>query len=106
MLFVKRLITSVILFLVLWVMFFIGTLAVMGGVVGARAAKAANATDFQSGYDAGQVAGQEVGRKYGRVILLGSTGAAAVASVGLSFSGLLPWCRRKPGAPPPVPPHG
>ena len=104
MLFVKRLVTSAILFVVLWVTFFIGTLAIMGGVIGARAARNANATDFQSGYEAGQVAGQEVGRKYGRVILLGSTGAAAVVSLGLSFSGLFPWCRRKVAVPSPVPP--
>ena len=104
MLFVTRLITSIAMFVVLLVIFFIGTLAIMGGVAGARAAKKANATDFQSGYEAGQVAGQELGRKYGRVILLGSFGAAAITSLGLSFSGVLPWCRPKPTETPPVPP--
>jgi NADH:ubiquinone oxidoreductase subunit 3 (subunit A) len=103
MLFLKRLLTSFALFLVLWVALFLGALAVAGGVVGARAAATNGATDFESGYAAGHEAGHELGRKYGMTILLVAFGVSAVSSVAISFSGLLPWCRRKP-QPPPLPP--
>jgi len=102
MLFLKRLGTSVALFIILLVAFFMGTLCVVGAVAGARAAKTSGATDFQSGYAAGQAAGQQIGQKYGRTILMVTTGAAAISSVVISFSGFLPWCRRTP-QPPPLP---
>jgi len=102
MLLFKRLLTSFVLFLILWVALSVGTLAVVGGVAGAQAAAKANARDYQSGYAAGQAAGQEVGRKYATTIFLITFGVSAVASVGLSFSGLLPWCRKK-SEPPPLP---
>jgi hypothetical protein len=103
MLFLKRLLTSFALFVVLWIAFFIGTLAVMGAVVGARAAAGnPNARNYQSGYAAGRAAGEQVGRKYGPTILLITCGVSAVASITISFSGVLPWCRRRP-QPPPLP---
>ncbi len=103
MLLLKRLLTSFVLFIVLSVVFFIGTLAVLGGVVGAQAG-AANpaAKDFASGYAVGHDAGYEFGKKYGGLILLGSLGTSAVASLAISFGGILPWCRKQP-QPPPLP---
>jgi NADH:ubiquinone oxidoreductase subunit 3 (subunit A) len=102
MLLFKRGLTFLVLFFILWVGLSIGTLAVVGGIAGAQAARKANATDYQSGYAAGQVAGREIGRKYGPTILMIMFGVSAISSVGLSFSGLLPWCRKK-SEPPPLP---
>jgi|SRR6187551_3417248 hypothetical protein len=102
MLLFKRSLTSCVLFFILWVGLSIGTLAVVGGIAGAQAARKANAMDYQSGYIAGQLAGQEIGRKYGPTIFIIMFGVSAVASVGLSFSGLLPWCRKKSEPPLPI----
>jgi NADH:ubiquinone oxidoreductase subunit 3 (subunit A) len=102
MLLFKRLLTSFVLFLILGVALSIGTLAVVGGVVGARAAADTNARDYQSGYAAGHAAGQEVGRKYGGTIILIALGVSAVTSVVIPFTGILPWCRKK-SQPPPLP---
>ena len=99
MLLLKRLLTSLVLFLVLSVALTVGTLGVIGGMVGARAAASKQATDYQSGYNIGHAAGQEIGRKYGSTVLLISLGVAAVAAVTISFTGILPWCRRKPRRP-------
>jgi len=98
MLLFKRLITSFVLFLILWVALSIATLAFVGGM-GARAAVRAKATDYQSSYAAGHAAGQEFGKKYGPVILLITLGVSAVASISISFTGVLPWCRKKPRPP-------
>jgi hypothetical protein len=102
MLFLTRFVTFVILVPLLWIVFFIGTAAVIGGVAGAQAAQAKHATDIRSGYTAGQEAGRELGRQYGPIMLLGSLGLSVVASGAISFTGILPWCRRKP-QPPPLP---
>ena len=102
MLLLNRLLTSLVLFFVVWLGLSVMTLAVVGGVVGAQAAAKANARDYQSGYAAGHAAGQEMGRKYGSAIFIVTFGVSAVASITLSFSGLLPWCRKK-SEPPPLP---
>ncbi len=105
MLFIKRLFTAAVLFVVFFVVFFILSLAVAGGVAGAKAAPEAGAKDFQAGYAIGQKAGAEVSRKYGRVLMLGSAGTAVAASLGLTFLGVLPWCRRQDKSSPPAPPR-
>lgn len=103
MLLFKRLLTSFVLCLILWVALSIGTLAIVGGVAGARAAaNNPNARDYQSGYSVGQVAGREVGRKYGGTIILIALGVSVVASVIISFAGIVPWCRKR-SQPPPLP---
>lgn len=95
MLIVKRFVTAATLFFALTLVFFLGTSMVMGGIAGARASQAAGAKDYESGYESGRKAGEEMGRKYGSTILLGSVGLAAVAALGISFSGVLPWCREQ-----------
>ncbi|CAN5432135.1 hypothetical protein BH09VER1_BH09VER1_30710 [soil metagenome] len=95
MLFLKRLLTAGVFFVVLFVICLISGLMVLGGIAGAKAAPGSGAKDFQSGYAVGQKAGAEIGRKYGRVLTVGAAGTAAAASLAISFSGLLPWCRRK-----------
>jgi hypothetical protein len=103
MLLLKRLITSVVLFLVLSIIFFTGALAVAGAVVGAQAGVGNPAAqDFASGYALGHAAGYEVGKRYGGVILRGSLATSALASIAISFSGILPWCRKR-SQPPPLP---
>ena len=104
MLFLKRLLTSIGLFIVLFVVFSVGSMAVLGAVAGASAvANDPNARDFNSGYAAGHAVGYELGKKYGRIILLTSLGMSAICAVTISFTGLLPWCR-KPAQRPPLPP--
>ena len=103
MILLKRLLTSFFLFIILSVIFFVGGLAVIGAVAGAKAsAGSPAATDFNSGYDVGHAAGREAGKKYGGVILLGSLGTSALTSLVISFSGILPWCRKR-SQPPPLP---
>ena len=102
MLFLKRFLTSVALFVVLFVVFSVGSMAVLGAVAGASAAaKNPDARDFNSGYAAGHPAGSEVSKKYGRIVLLSAVGMSAICSITISFTGLLPWCR-KPAPPPPL----
>jgi hypothetical protein len=95
MLFLKRFLTSIALFVVLSVVFSVGSMAVLGALAGATvAANNPNARDFNSGYAAGQAAGSEVSKKYGRIVLLTSLGMSAICAVTISFTGLLPWCRK------------
>ena len=103
MLLLKRLATSFVLFIILFVCLFIGGLFVGGAIVGARA-QAANsgAKDFRSGYEAGHKVGYEFGKRYGAIIFLGALGTSGVVSLAISFSGVLPWCRRDP-QPPAIP---
>src|ERR1019366_6429488 len=102
MLLLKRLLTAFVLFVFLSIILSVGAMAMVGGIVGARAASNGKATDFNSGYAAGHAAGAEVGKQYGGVILLGALGVSAIASLAISFTGILPWCRKKP-LPPPLP---
>ena len=99
MLLFKRLLTSFVLCLILWVALSIATLAFFGGMSSGRPEVGAKATDYTSGYDAGYAAGQELGKKYGRAVLLITLGVSAVASISISFTGVLPWCRKKPRPP-------
>jgi hypothetical protein len=103
MLLFKRLLTSFILLLILWVALCIGTLAVVGVVVGVRdATNNPNARDFQSGYASGAAAGEKLGERYAGIVLLSTLSVSAAASLTISFRGILPWCRKK-SPPPPLP---
>ncbi len=97
MLFLKRLLTAAVFFVILFVVFFLAGAGIMGGIAGAKVAQTSGSTDFQSGYNAGRKAGEEAGRRYGFLIFFGAAGTAGMASLGISFSGLLPWCRRPAG---------
>ena len=67
MLFLKRVLTSSVLFIILFIALSVDTIVVVGGVVGARAgAGNPDVRDFKSGYAVGRAAGYEVGKKYGR----------------------------------------
>jgi hypothetical protein len=95
MLFFARLGTSIVLFVVLFIVLLIGTLGVGGGIAGARAgAQARQAGRTQSDYEVGQQAGSDFGKRYGKMIMFASLGVAGMASLVISFSGILPWCRK------------
>ena len=95
MLLLKRLVTFWILFVGLFVILFIGTLAIGGAVAGSHVARDnPDVRDYQSGFQAGQRAGEEFGRAYRGIIFFAALGVAGVASLTFTLSGLLPWCRK------------
>jgi hypothetical protein len=105
LLLVKRLATAFVLFfiifIVLFVVIFLVSLMVGGGIAGGQAAAAHpdTAQNFQGGYALGEEAGREFGAKYtipiAEVSLAISFLLGAVSSFWISFSNLLPWCRRR-----------
>jgi hypothetical protein len=96
MLLFKRLVTAGVLFVVLFVIWALGALVIGGAFVGAQAgANNPKVKDFDAGYEAGHRAGIEFGRRYGPLIFFGAFGTSLVTSFAISFSGMLPWCRRK-----------
>ncbi len=99
MLFLKRIATSAILFVILFLVLLFGTVTFAGGIVGARnISEQGPAKDFSSGYDRGREVGAAFGRRYGHIFVLGSLGVSVIASIALPVSGAFPWCR-KPQAP-------
>ena len=93
MLWAKRLATFLVLLVILFPFFYIGTLAVGGGIAGARAAKSQGTKDYQSGFEAGRQAGADFGSKYRGLIFFGALGVSGAASCTIVFSGILSWCR-------------
>jgi hypothetical protein len=98
MLFIKRLVTSIALFIVLVIVLFLGVGMLGAGLAGALAERPSAA----SAQNPAQRAGYQFGERYGKSLFLGAVVVSAVASVTVSFSGALPWCRRKL-RPPPIP---
>ena len=96
----KRLLTSAALFLPLLVVLYFGICMVGGGIAGGRVGlENPKADDIN---ERSQQAGRDFVRNNLSTIALSSFGGAAVLSLAISFSGLLPWCR-KPRQPPPLP---
>jgi len=91
MLLFKRLLTSCVLFLLVS----LALLTVVGVVVGAR-----GGVDYDSSYTAGHAAGYEVTRRYGPVVFLSTLSVSALSALIISFSGILPWCRKQPPSSP------
>jgi hypothetical protein len=88
----KRVLFGVLWFLVFW----FGSLMVLGGAIGFMAAQhpqadGAPAQNFQQGYDQGYQAGQRMGRKYGWIPLL----AALLLAVAGTATGKLPGTGRQ-----------
>lgn len=107
MLLFKRLLTTVILSLVLFVFFYfaglVGGAAVAGGRAGAQIKHTADPQeDFNRGAAAGRIAGENFVKEYGLVVIEGAAVLALLVSAGLSFSGAFPWCRKS--GPPKLPP--
>jgi len=80
-----------------FVVAYFGICIVGGAVSGALAG--AGTTNPQDSFEAGRQAGADFVRHHLRAILASSILISLVASLALSFSGVLPWCR-KPSQPP------
>jgi hypothetical protein len=94
MLLFKRLLTSCVLFLVLSlvILICIGTaVGTHGGVGNVPALR-----DYDSSFGAGHRFGYDITRRYGHVMFLSTISLSALAALTISFSGILPWCRRRP----------
>jgi hypothetical protein len=99
MLLLKRIATSIVLFVFFFAVVYFAICIVGGAVNGAMAG--AGTTNAHDGYDAGAQAGANFVRHNMGVILLSSFVISSVLSLLLSFSGILPWCK-KPSQPPPL----
>ncbi len=92
MLFLKRLSTSVALFLLLFCVLVFG--AAFLEVVASHRAVAARGLTLEESREARTEFKQNWVKRYSKVVVFGSLGVAAVSSVALSFSGAFPWCRK------------
>ena len=108
MLFLKRLLTALVLLGVLFVTLRTASLMVGGAVMGAKASTElqrqrgpGGKVDFQESVQIGAEAGIKFRQDYGQPIGLGALGVATVGALSLAFGGLLPWCREQ--RPPPLP---
>jgi hypothetical protein len=95
----KRLLTAMVLFIPLFIFFYFVICAVGGGIAGGRvAAENPNASDLSS---RSRQAGADFVRNNLPMIAISALGLSLAGSAAISFTGLLPWCR-KPN-PPPIP---
>jgi len=95
----KRVATFVVLFFFLLVVVYFGICIVGGAVSGAMAGS--GSTTPQESMEAGRQAGANFVRNNLKAIVISSFLISLVTSAALSFSGILPWCR-KPSLPPPL----
>jgi hypothetical protein len=95
-----RLVTAMVLFVFFFVVVYFG-ICIVGGAFSGAFAGAGN-TNPQDAYETGRQAGANFVRHNLKTILLSSFLISFVGSIALSFSGILPWCR-KPAGPPPLP---
>jgi hypothetical protein len=100
MLLFKRLITSCILFLILSLVILI----IIGTIVGTRGGvgNAPAMRDYDSSFGAGHRFGYDITRRYGHVVFLSTISLSALTALTISFSGILPWCRKRPESLPPT----
>ena len=107
MLFVKRLLTALIFFGILFVVVRTAALVLGGGIAGAKATSAQQAQNggaplgFNDSFSIGAKAGVAFREQYGQTIGIASLAVATVGALWLSFGGVLPWCREV--VPPPLP---
>lgn len=107
MLLFKRLLTTMILSLILFVVFYfvglVGGAAIAGGQAGAQIKHSSDPQeDFRRGAEAGGKAGQEFVKEHGLHVVEGAAALALLVSAGLSFGGVFPWCKKS--GPPKLPP--
>ena len=95
----KRLFTAVVLFVFSFVLVYFAICIVGGAVSGGMAG--AQTHNAQDGYAAGQQAGASFVKDNMQMILFSSFAISFVSLCGLSFLGVLPWCRdtREPAEP-------
>lgn len=104
MLFIKRLLTALVLFGMLFLITFVGAMAVGGGIAGAKASQGLDTNNhgFRQGYELGVQAGLKFRHDYKQTIGLIALGVSSVGALWLTFGGKLSWCQEPP--PPPVSP--
>jgi hypothetical protein len=93
MLILIRLATAFGIFVLLFCVLFVGCFFLGAGIAGARAGTQPNQTHEESRAAARQ-AGRDFARNSSLWIFLGSFGFSAIVSTALSFTGILPWCRK------------
>ena len=89
---VKRIITAIVLFVFFFVVIYFAICMIGGAISGAAAG--ADHRDQQEAMEAGRQAGAAFVRHHLGTIALSSFALAGMLSLGLSFSGILPWCRK------------
>jgi hypothetical protein len=94
----KRTATFIVFFVPCFIVVYFA-ICIVGGAISGGIAGAGH-TDPQAGYDAGRQAGASFVRNNMRAILIGSFLVSAGTSAAISFSGVLPWCRKPPQPPP------
>jgi hypothetical protein len=95
-----RIVTSIVLFVFFFVVAYFG-ICIVGAMINGMIV-GVDQTNSHDSYEAGKQVGADFVRHNIRAILLGSFLISLVSSLGLSFSGILPWCRKKPLQPPPL----
>jgi hypothetical protein len=93
----KRIATSIVLFVFFFVVVYFAICMVGGAISGAEAG--AGNPNVHDAMEAGGQAGANFVRHHIGVILISSFVISLVSSLALSFSGILPWCK-KPSQPP------
>jgi hypothetical protein len=92
MLLLKRIFTSLVLLLVFTWIFYYGGVIVAGFIVGLIAAL--HNLDAPDKQDIGRQAALEFLNQHVALVAGIAVGIALIAALALSFSGVLPWCRR------------
>jgi hypothetical protein len=88
----KRLLTSCILFLLLS----LGSLTAIGMALGMQGGwYRPPVTSADNSY----MPGHDIAMRYGYFIFLSTLSASAILALAISFSGLLPWCRKQSCSP-------
>ena len=98
MLLLKRIITAMVLFVFLFVVVYLG-ICILGAAV-SGAISGAGMTNQHDAYEAGRQAGANFVRHNLKAIVLWSFVISLVGSLSLSFSGILPWCKKSSESPP------
>jgi len=99
----RRLVTAFVMFVVgfvvLYFVLLVVTMGIGGAIAGMQASPDQHPTTFDEGYKIGLEAGRQFREHYGKIIaeidVLVALVLAALLSLGVAFSGLLPWCRKK-----------
>ncbi len=91
----KRIVTSIVLFVPTLVIVYIGICIIGGAVCGTIAS--AGVHDPHAGYVAGQEAGENFVHQNFTLILWATIGLSVLTSLAVSFSNIFPWCREPKG---------
>lgn len=106
MLLFKRLVTTLVVFVILDFVASLGAIVAAGCITGMwLATQGPKASGGLNGERGIALRAEQFWPHFGPALLFASLGVAGVGALALSFSGALPWCRARP-APPPLPSPG